>query len=510
MSRSRRKLAKRRVDADALVADLVARGGIAPLHLNFPDYVETSGPEVVDICAEAGFYPDPEQELLLDLIFALDDRGKSAAFEVDVIAARQNLKTGLILMAELGWLFVTEEDLVVHSAHELDTTGEAFIDLRNLITSTPTFSKRLAGGPSNGIYEGNGQWRIELADGRRIKYKARTKGGGRGLTGDKVVLDEGFALLPTHMGALLPTLAAVYDPQVLQASSAGKAESDILRDKRDRGIAGLTARQVYAAWGDPHPHTGCLREDCRHEKTAIGCALDDEGRWAASMTSALGRRIELETIRSFRQAMPPTEFAREFLVWWDERKAGGKLAIDGSDWARRIANNPDRKPQRVWLYLASSPDGSSTSIAAAGAGEHGRTLVLTSTETDPVAVIKRLKRMRKRRDVAGIALNSKTQAGALVTALTAAGIEYVDVGPTEAGLACLGMIRAVRDGTVEHVGQLELDTAVSEATTRRVDEGERFDQRDPAGPDVSPLVAAAGARHRWALEADYDVEDSYL
>jgi hypothetical protein len=509
VSRSRRKLAKRRVDADALVADLVARGGVAPLHLTFPDYVLTSGPEVVDINAEAGFYADPEQAMLLDLIFAIDDRGKSAAFEVDVIAARQNIKTGLILMAELGWLFVTEENLIVHSAHELDTTGEAFIDLRNLITSTSVLSRRLAGGPSNGIYEGNGQWRIELADGRRIKYKARTKGGGRGLTGDKVVLDEGFALLPTHMGALLPTLAAVYDPQVLQASSAGKAESAILRDKRDRGIAGLTARQVYAAWGDPNPHTGCLREDCRHEKTAIGCALDDEARWASAMTSALGRRIELETIRSFRQAMPPEEFAREFLVWFDEGKAEVGIKIDGFAWAR-LARPDARKPRRVWLYVASSPDGSSTSIGAAGDGEAGRTLVLTTTAAGQAWVVGKLKRMLRKQDVAGIVLNSNTQAGSLVAKLKAASIDFVDVAGTEDGLACVGMTDAITEGTVEHVGQPELDMAVSEARTRRVGEGERFDQRDPEGPDISPLIAAAGARHRWVLEADYDVEDSYL
>lgn len=487
----------------------LAKRAVEPLHLSHPPYVLTSGPQVAELCSLAGFDPDPEQQLLLDLIFAIDSNGRSAAFEVDLIAARQNLKTGLILMAEIGWLFVTGQGLIVHSAHELDTTAEAFIDLRNLITSTPAFSRKLALGPSNGIYEGNGQWRIELESGQRIKYKARTKGGGRGLTGDKVVLDEGFALIPSHMGALLPTLAAVPDPQVLTASSAGKTESDVLRDKRDRGRAGTTERQVYVEYGDPNPHAGCLLEDCTHEKTVKGCALDDVARWAIT-NPALGRRITLDTLRSMRQAMPPAEFAREFLVWWDERPSEADTrAIDATAW-RHLARPDAARPSRVWLYVACSPDGSSTTIAAAGAGEDGKTLVLTTTKPGQTWVVGTLEKMLRKLDVGGIALNSRTQAGSLVAPLKAAGIDYTDASSLEVGQACLGLIEAVRDGTVEHVGQPELDAAVAEARTRRVDEGERFDQRDPNGPDISPLIAVAGARHRWAIEPAYNVLDSIL
>ena len=120
---------------------------------------------------------DPEQELLLDLIFAIRPDGRSAAFEVDIVGPRQNFKTGTILMAELGWLFVTEQKLIVHSAHELDTTAEAFRDLAAMIERTPSMARRLAPnrGERPGISEGNGRWAIELRTGQRMKYKARTK-----------------------------------------------------------------------------------------------------------------------------------------------------------------------------------------------------------------------------------------------------------------------------------------------------------------------------------------------
>ncbi len=83
-----------------------------------PDYDErrTLGPEVAAVATLAGFAPDPEQQLLLDGSFALDRAGKSVAFEVVVIAPRQNLKTGFEKQYALGQLFVRREPLVVWSA----------------------------------------------------------------------------------------------------------------------------------------------------------------------------------------------------------------------------------------------------------------------------------------------------------------------------------------------------------------------------------------------------------
>lgn len=499
MSATNVKLATRKVDA---------------LHLTHPPKLYrgdgsflTTGPAVGDMCGLAGFYPDPEQQELLDLLFALGPDGKSLAFEFDLIAARQNLKTGFILMAEIGWLFVTGEQLIVHSAHELDTTGEAFIDLRNLITETPAFARRLASGPSNGIYEGNGQWRIELASGPRIKYKARTKGGGRGLTGSKVVLDEGFALLPSHMGALLPTLAAVPDPQVLTASSAGKKESAVLRDKRDRGRLGSSSRQVYAEYGDPNPNVGCKLDDCQHEKAAKGCVLDDEARWAVT-NPALGRRITLDTLRAMRQAMPPEEFAREFMVWWDDSEVSDNPpALDFDRWG--ALSDPDAKmPARVSVYVSVSPDASRTTIAAVGDGRDGRPLGVTVTRPGVAWAAKRLAKMTTKRDVAGIALNARSQAGVLVPMLKAAGVDFEKASSEEVGQACAGLLRGVEDRTFAYVSQPPLDAAAQEAHTREVGEAVVFDQRDPGAPDISPLVALAGALHRWSSEPDYDELDS--
>ena len=483
----------------------LARRRVEPTWLSHPYWdgqgftVETYGPEVADICALAGFYPDPEQQLILDGLFAIAPNGKSAVYEADIIGPRQNFKTGLIKQAELGWLFVTEERLVVHSAHELSTTEEAFNDLRALIENTPKLARRLdaSKGKNPGISEGNGRWAIHLLGGQRIKYKARTKGGGRGLTGNKVVLDEGFALQPSHLGSLEPTLAAVPDPQLLTASSAGLLQSAVLRDKRDRGRAGKSPRQMYVEYGDPNAWQGCLRADCIHAKDAEGCVLDDEARWE-KIQPALDRRVQRETIRSMRQSMPVEEFLREFMVWWeDPPNVDETLVIDLKRWGS-LVNTSAKKPGRVAIVLDVSPDRRKASIGVAGAGSDGRTLVMTHTAGGTSWVVPRLIRLLAKRDIVEVALHPGSQAAVLIPELITAGIEYTALTSTEMGQACATFIEDVHSETpkIEHVGQSELDAAVGNARTRFTGEAELWDRKDRA-VDITALVACSTAAHRF-------------
>lgn len=490
---------------------LAQRELILPQYLHQPQYVETYGPEVVDVCIAAGMTPDPEQAMGLDLIFALNAQGKSACFEIDWIAARQMMKTGLILMAELGWLFVTEQRLIVHSAHEMDTTQEAFRDLATLIEDCEDLSAELKPGRGErpGISEGNGRWQIELKNDQRVKYKARTKSGGRGLSGDKVVLDEGFALLPTHMGSLLGTLAARADPQVLIMSSAGKVDSTVLIQKRDEGRAGLGGpRRAYVEYGDKRGPSACAEApSCSHAKGTPGCVVDDVESWGQWMP-ALGHRVQLDTILALRDSMPADEFCREFMVWWDIEEDVEPPAIDGRAWSLR-GGTKSKKPDVVTVAVDVAPGRKSASIAVAGAGKKGRTLLITRTEAGTAWVVPALSKMLAKagRTVLSVSLQPSTQAGLLIPALIQAGIEYTLLTQQEMGQACAGIQEAVIQGTLEHADQPELDAAVGNAVVRTVGEAELWDRRNPT-IDISPLVAGSAAVFQWAKESDYDVEES--
>lgn len=347
---------------------------VVPAHHWVPDYHQTFGPEVADLCASVGYAPDPEQRLVLDTIFAVDRQGKSVARDVGICGPRQNIKSSSLKMATLGWMYVLDLALVIWSAHEFATAQEAFRDFLELIENNPILDSEVlrTSRGKTGIRRGNGEESIELRGNRRLKFKARTKDGGRGLTGDRIVLDEAMKIRPEMLAALIPTLRAVPDPQVIFAGSAGTVESDIWRGIRDRGRAGGDPRLAWVEWSDLAAWQ-CAQANCSHlYGQAAGCGLDDESRWWRTNTALTSGRITVETLRADRRLLPPAQFATETLGWWVDRpesaEAGklfplwssradkGTIALPGARMALGIDTSWDRSA--TWIAVATElPDG---------------------------------------------------------------------------------------------------------------------------------------------------------
>lgn len=477
---------------------------VEPAHSQVPTYLETFGPEVADLCSLAGFDPDPEQEMLLDALFAINDRGLSAVYDFCVICCRQNLKTGLLKMAALGWLFITEQRLVVWSAHEFDTTKEAFRDLKELLEGCPTLSKRLAAGPSNGFFQSAADTHIELASGQRIKFKARTNSGGRGLSGDKVILDEAFALKSSHMGSLQPAISARPDPQLVLASSAGQVDSAVLRAYRDRGRAKASARQAYFEWCAPEK--SCADPECLHLwPVAKGCALDQRDFWLMS-NPAMGRRITEETIAAEREGQDAAEFARERLGWWDDptsagpfpagiwqARADGALDPDTGLAASQIAGIPH-------IALDVSPDRRSCGLAVAGKRADGKLQMELVEDEIPIStgnLVKRAAEVVKAHGSPGVWLEPASGAGSLMPALRDAGVEVLEVKGQSVNQACGFVYDGILDGSIVHLGQADLDSAVGGTQKRYQGDSYRWDRRGDA--NISPFMAATFAA--WAASA---------
>jgi hypothetical protein len=463
---------------------------VRPLFSWVPEYDYTLGPEVGEVAAMAGLPPDPEQQLILDATFAV--RGsRSAARDIGVCAPRQNLKTGSLKQMALGWLYVTEERLIVWSAHEFGTAQEAFRDMCELIESTPDLDREV-----HQIHRGNGDEAIELTGDRRLKFKARTKGGGRGLTGNRVVLDEAMYLKAMHMGALVPTLRAVADPQLVFAGSAGMADSHVWRSQRDRGRDGADESLAWFEWASDAEPGGCASSDCAHRVDAEGCALDDEDRLRRS-NPALGRRITLETLRDDRRTMPVEEYARETLGWWDPPGEDADAAVFTEAQWLACADLESAAVGRVAFALDVAPDGQRATIGIAGVRADGlpHVAVVDSREGTDWVPARAAQLLAAHDSLPGLALDPSGPAGALLVGLEKAGVGVTQIKARELVQACQRFYNLVEAGDLRHRDEGALFDAVLGAKKRDVGDGWAW-ARKKATVDITPLYAATVAL--WA------------
>jgi hypothetical protein len=260
---------------------------VLPAFWHCPDYALTIGPEVADLNRLFGYGPNPEQCLLLDGNFGMDLRGRLTAFEVFVLAARQNLKTGFFIQRALGKALLMKRRLQIWTAHKESATDQAFAEFVAMMERSAELSKRVRRMP-----EGKGSKAIEFVNGCAIVFRPRTGKAGQSMSADDVDLDEYFAVEPKHEGSLLPTMSTRVNAQVGGASSAPHKGSDTQRTLMARGRAAAEGRAeeprlLYAEWSpirrtgtklDGSPKYGpppCRHKKCDHAIDAEGCIADD-------------------------------------------------------------------------------------------------------------------------------------------------------------------------------------------------------------------------------------------
>ena len=382
------------------VSPLLSRPGLVqPAFASIPEFTHTLGDEVGGFAADIGMPPDPQEQLALDIIFARDKRGKSAAYETGLVCDRQNLKTATFEMTALAWLYLFDEPLVVWSAHEYVTSQEAQFHMEGLILNSDLLRPK-----TRRIVHANGSECIETVWGSRMIFKTRTKTGGRGLSANKVVLDEAFALKSGHMGALLPTMSAKPDPQVLYGSSACLEDSEILAELVTRGrpgtemdwitdqplhqLVGGTLATAYLEWCAPPPEIACGQgKNCRHEKPkfdmagnqiggATGCGCDKPEMWKRANPSVGimrpdGGVLTLDYIAAERKALPIDQFPRERMGWHD-RVDGAQSPLNQVDWFKCAdRKSTPRLGSPLALAFAVSPDGATAAVGLAGWRQDG-------------------------------------------------------------------------------------------------------------------------------------------
>lgn len=473
-----------------------------------------------------GYVLDPWQDWWLTEACGVTPDGRWTAFEVAGICSRQNGKNTNLEVRELGGLFLFGEQLIIHTAHEFKAAAEHFRRVRDTISSYDDLSRRVKRvmtshgdeavelRPAPTLIFGPGGKRIRRNVGGRLRFLARSRGSGRSFTADCVVYDESMFLSDEQVGASMPTMSAVANPQMIYTASAGYHDSIQLAMVRRRMLR-HDPSLMGAEWSiDPHTDV-CPRDEVLGRKTNRYVVCDrhddrDDPRSWARANPAFGGRISYEHIVKEFKSMSMAAFDRERLGvgdWPAEEESWS--VISEESWERCGMADPGGAVRPLAFAVDVDPDMKTSTIAAAWARPEpddprtSRTVLEIPRGCSREGtgwVIPRLIELQRQWRPIGICFPKNGPAAGLADAAENAGLEVVRATSGDEAEAFSQMVTSIRDRKVIHLGKEQapaLWSALASADTRVVGDGGQAWSRRDSESDITPIVSATLAC--WAL-----------
>lgn len=444
-----------------------------------PEYTSSAGQEAVELARMAGLELDPWEAMVLEVALAEGADGRWAAAEVGLCVPRQNGKNAVLEARELAALFLTKEPLTIHSAQQFKTAKEHFLRLLGLIEGTPSLDRRV-----RKVTRTHGEEGIELKDGTRILFLARTKSGGRGFSAPLVVFDEAMFLAESSLGALVPTQSAMPDRQRWYAGSAVDemvhADGVVFARVRERAIAGRDPRLAYFEWS----------LDAERPELLDPEVLDDEDAWAAA-NPGLDIRISREAVADELRSLDRRTFAVERLGVgaWPETEPGSGQVIPVERWLA-LVDEASELTDPVTFAFDVAPDRSSAAIAAAGRRMDGLMHVeVTDHRRGTGWLVPRLAELRQRWDPVAVMTDAAGPASTLIYRCEEAGFGVEAVSTGDHARACGLIVDLVEQEALRHLGSGELSSALRGAIRRPLSDAWAWSRKNST-VDISPLVAA--------------------
>jgi hypothetical protein len=496
-----------------------------------PTYTYTSGPDAVELAAGYGLVADPWQADALGDALGERDDGRWAAYEYAEVLGRQNGKGGIIEIRCLSGLHLFGEKQIMWSSHRWDTAMKMFKRMRDHYINWDELRRQV-----KRVNNSHGQEGIELLNGAELKFGTRSKDGGRGLSGDLVVIDEAYAFDDGQADAMIPIMSARISateggPQIWYHSSPPLAQIDASTgdDERMSRTAGLPMYRLRkrAHAGDPRL---CYRDWSALDKDLSQLAdvdLDDPELVRRSNPALDTGRMSMEWIQTVeRPQMSAVGYARERLCLWPpEPTTLANDVLDPEQWAAR-ADPTSQVDGDVAIAIAVTLDRRWSSIGLYGRRADGLGhLELIDHREGTDWVVARVAELCGRYSPVGVGVDLRGPAGALAPDLADAGItpsedpdapqrgDLVPMTATDTAQACGQLVDAVRQDTDRHRDQAQLNTAVGAARTRTLGGALAWAQR--AGVVDSQLPAVTSARWVYITRAhrvvdEYDPQAFYV
>ena len=468
------------------------------------------GDEAIALAARAGLVLDPWQCDALRIMLSFKDDDTFVCPDYCELVARQNGKGAILEARALAGLFLLGEQLIMWTAHEVKTTNRAFRRFEKLISNLVR-SGDLAEDDVI-VRKANGQQGFEIpaytdpetgdrVEAREINFIARSKGSGRGFTGNLVIIDEAYDYTVDQAAALEPTMLAIDNPQTIYTSTPPLSgdTGGPLYDLRERALGGADDQLGYRDWG--------LDMDLEDIEDID---VHDERLWEQTNPS-LDKRIRRASIRRLIKKLGKAGFARESLGIWPRRLTTAPGSITAEQW-EAVGDAFSAPDLDHGIVVAFSVTGGldRSSVGIAGLREDGLGhMELIYDEPGTQGLVKFLAGLRERRDPKLFVMNGKGATAAFAAELIKAGFEppedkahpqrgaLITLGPADVADSFALFVNAVRNKRVRHRAEPRVASSLATAGTRSIGvDGKAWKQ---AGANPISLLEALTFAH-WAEE----------
>lgn len=445
----------------------------APTFTRVPEGDEATGQDCVELATAYGVPLDGWQgDIVRELL--RESGGTWSASQAGLVVSRQNGKGQILLAVELFGLFELGEN-ILHTAHAVKTSSDAFRRLWSVIQDHGDLAGRVRR-HSQMI----GAEYVELDTGARIAFTTRSASAGRGLSVDRLVVDEAEDLPAPEVGALAPTVFSRPRAQSLYFGTAPGVTHDALAFATMRSSAhdGLNPRLAWWEWCAEWGHD-----------------IDDRDMWVRVNPAVAAGRVPLQAIIDDRAILPAGQFQAERLSMWAPVAARQPAIISEAAWGDLIGAGVDEAPAAFGVDMSHGLD---ISVIGCWTRDDGTVhLEELFAGSDTSAAVDYIAEIATRRTP--IVIDDLSPAAQIVPELKARRIKATRSTGRDMAKGCGLFESRLKAGTLTHSGQDSLTEAVLGAQKRPVGDagGWGWDRRDSACR-IHPLVAATLALYGTA------------
>lgn len=446
---------------------------IEPTFARVPEGDETTGEDAV---ALAQAYGVPLDQWQADIVRGIlrESGGVWSSSQAGLCVARQSGKGQILLALELAGLLLLGEQ-ILHTAHAVKTSSDAFRRLWRIVEGHDDL-RTLVRRHSQQI---GGEY-IELTSGARIAFTTRSASAGRGLSIDRLIIDEAEDLPAAEVAALSPTVFSRPRAQSLYFGTAPGPmhDSEAFATLRNAAHDGLNPRLAWWEW-----------------VAAYGADPDDRELWQRVNPAVASGRVPVQAIEDDRAVLPLDAFRAERLSMWIPTRAEA-MVFDPTGW-EALADPGSVPVESLAIGVDAPPSREAATVCVAGTRADGRLHLEWYETREGVTWLPDWLERRVGRRVRALVVDERSPLAEVDW--TGAHLRPTLVRTRDVATAAGGLVDAVYDQALRHRGQTELTRGVLGAVQRPMMSGAGFGW-DRKGAGSSVLIAASLAL--WGVTAD--------